>query len=161
MSSFSFISGTKKPWVSISCKPITQQDIPDDILLLKLDGSTMGTLEEMYQEFCSVFHFPDYFGKNFNALDECLTDLEWLPANGYLLSISNAEYFLGEETDDILEGVFSILNDVGEEWATPVISGQAWDREEMPFHTILEVNKNNALDFYQKLKKLGIKDIEV
>jgi RNAse (barnase) inhibitor barstar len=28
---------------------------------------------------------PDYFGANWDALADCLTDLEWVPAKGYVL----------------------------------------------------------------------------
>ncbi len=152
---FSFFSEIKEPWILTVCKPITQQDIAMDILLLEVDGSIMDTLEKMYQEFSSVFHFPDYFGKNFNALDECLNDLEWLPADGYLLVIKNAEYLLKKESVDALEGLMSVLRDVGEEWATPVIQGEAWDREGIPFHTVLELDENNVSDIFKKLEKLG------
>lgn len=33
--------------------------------------------------------FPSYFGMNWDALDECLTDLSWKPASGYVIVFSN------------------------------------------------------------------------
>lgn len=150
-----FCSGTNGPWITVSSKEVVKQDLPEDILLLRMDASVMGSLEEMYQMFSQVFQLPDYFGKNFNALDECLTDLEWLSANGYLVVIKNAEHLLYNDTDDVLEGILLILNDAGEEWATPVAQGDTWDREGIPFHTILEFDKAKAPAFFQKLKKFS------
>jgi RNAse (barnase) inhibitor barstar len=36
-----------------------------------------------------VFRFPSWFGHNWDALADCLDDLEWLQAPGYLLLLEN------------------------------------------------------------------------
>jgi RNAse (barnase) inhibitor barstar len=60
-----------------------------------LDGSRMTNREELFAEFQSAFSFPSYFGHNFDALDECLQDLEWLPpGNGYVVVIGEAQSVL-------------------------------------------------------------------
>lgn len=38
----------------------------------------------------SAMQFPDYFGSNWDALDECLGDMEWLPADSYCLVLRDA-----------------------------------------------------------------------
>ena len=156
MTSFAFVSEIKSPWVVTTKKPVTKQDIPKDVLLLELNATLMTNLEDLYREFAAVFKFPDYFGKNFNALDECITDLEWLPADGYLLVIKNAEALLHKESHDVLEGLLSILVNAGEEWSTPIVQGEAWDREGVPFHTILELNKSVSSSFQSRLDNLGV-----
>lgn len=153
---YSFASERKKPWVLTTQGLISQKDIPDNILLLELDAASMTSLEGLYREFSVVCKFPDYFGKNFNALDECVTDLEWLPADGYLLLIKNSECLLSEESDDTLESLLLILDSAGEEWARPVVEGEAWDREGVPFHTVLQLEKSKASGFQLRLKKLGL-----
>jgi RNAse (barnase) inhibitor barstar len=35
--------------------------------------------------------FPDYFGYNWDALEDCLTDLDWLEARGTILLLSRAD----------------------------------------------------------------------
>ena len=40
-----------------------------------LDGNNMTTLEAAYDEFEQVFALPDYFGRNLDALEECLAEL--------------------------------------------------------------------------------------
>ncbi len=157
MTTFAFASDTKSPWVLTTQKDITHKDLPEGILLLALDAALMTNLEGLYREFATAFKFPDYFGKNFNALDECITDLEWLPAAGYLLVINNAEVLLDKESGYALESLLSILDGAGEEWSTPVVQGEDWDREGLPFHTILKLNKNEKLSFQVRLEKLGLK----
>ncbi len=142
-------------------EPLAHQDIPEGFLLLELNGRNMTTLERMYQEFTSVFQFPDYFGKNLNALDECLTDLEWLPAEGYLVIVKNAEFLLKNESDEVLQGLLSTLNDAGREWAVSVNQGEAWDRDSLPFHTVLELDENVSSDFINRLAQSEIPQIKV
>lgn len=149
------ISELKEPWVLIAHQPIYKPDIPEGILLLELDAHLMTTLGGLYQEFTSMFQLPDYFGENLNALDECLTDLEWLPSAGYLLNIKNAEFLLKEETGDVFEGLLSVLKNAGEEWATPITQGDEWDREGLPFHTILELGEVDLSDFQEKLRQVS------
>ena len=35
-----------------------------------------------------VLHFPEWYGANFDALHDCLTDAECLPGTGHILTIS-------------------------------------------------------------------------
>ena len=158
MSNFTFVTEVEKPWVLATQRAVNRQDFPDGVLILELDAASMRNLEGLYREFASVLKFPTYFGKNFNALDECITDLDWLPAEGYVLLIRNAEYLLEEESSSTLRGLLSILHSAGEKWATPIESGEAWDRKGIPFHTILRLDGAKEFDFKSKLKKL---DFEV
>jgi RNAse (barnase) inhibitor barstar len=46
------------------------------------------------REFSEVLGFPSYFGFNWNALSDCLTDLSWLEAtNGFLIIYQNSHVF--------------------------------------------------------------------
>jgi hypothetical protein len=55
--------------------------------VLNLHGASMRGLDGMFEEIGSVLEFPDYFGRNWAALDECLADLSWLPASAYVLLV--------------------------------------------------------------------------
>ncbi len=62
-----------------------------DLQLFVLDGSAIATKTELLQRCAEVMQFPDYFGANWDALEDCLTDLEWLPASGYVLVYDQPE----------------------------------------------------------------------
>ena len=58
---------------------------------LDLDTARVASEAGLLAELARAFRFPDYFGGNWDAADECLRDLSWLPARGYVLRIPNAE----------------------------------------------------------------------
>lgn len=51
--------------------------------------------ESLFREFSAAFQFPSYFGMNYAALDECLTDLDWLSFGGIFLLIDHADCIFG------------------------------------------------------------------
>ncbi len=46
---------------------------------------------ELLATIAETLAFPDYFGKNWDALYDCLTDLSWNPAAGYVLLLSGTD----------------------------------------------------------------------
>ena len=46
-----------------------------------------------------VLHFPDWYGANFDALNDCLTDPECLPGKGHILTIDGCEHLLASDPD--------------------------------------------------------------
>ncbi len=38
-----------------------------------------------------TLHFPDWYGANFDALHDCLTDPQCLPGNGHILTIAGSD----------------------------------------------------------------------
>ena len=89
-------------------------------------------------EFARALDFPDYFGHNLDALEECLADLEWLPAKGYTLLITDAAKVLPDDEEEY-ETFLEILRDAGEAWG----NGQAGmgARRATPFHVLFAVSE--------------------
>jgi RNAse (barnase) inhibitor barstar len=49
------------------------------VYVCELPGG-IGSLEELHDALSRGLGFPEYYGRNWNALDEMLSDLAWLPA---------------------------------------------------------------------------------
>lgn len=60
-----------------------------------------------------ALRFPDYFGNNWNALDECICDLAWLPEGDVVLIHEDLPL---AENPAALSIYLSILKDAVEEW---------------------------------------------
>jgi hypothetical protein len=70
-----------------------------------------GDKETLLRNLAAALQFPDWFGHNWDALEDCLADLSWRDAAGFVLLFSDAE-----PGDD-----FGVLTDVlrasAESWA--------------------------------------------
>ncbi|MFF3090485.1 barstar family protein [Streptomyces nojiriensis] len=87
--------------------------IPGDALAFELRGSLMTDHDGLFDEFSRQMSFPQYFGRNWPALQDCLDDLTWMPAaSSYLLVIHEWPRVLSEcEVDRLV--LERILHDVG------------------------------------------------
>ena len=48
---------------------------------------TISDKEELFDIFSRTLSFPDYFGRNWNALSDCLSDLEWLDSKSVIIIV--------------------------------------------------------------------------
>lgn len=111
----------------------------DELAVRVLRGNKMRSAPRLFDEFGAALQFPDYFGENWAAFEECVTDLSWLPAAGYVLLIVRSEEVLADEDDETLDLLRRILVRASERWATPVAKGESWDRPARPFHVVLQI----------------------
>lgn len=72
--------------------------------------------------------FPDWFGHNWDALEDCLTDLSWHPADGYVVTFIEYDAFLAAHREDfnVALQIFGAAADY-------------WRREGVPFWTLVGV----------------------
>lgn len=59
--------------------------------------------------------FPAYFAMNWDALSECLTDMSWKPASGYVLVLTNFRAVRGNIASD-LEIIQRIFDSTVQYW---------------------------------------------
>lgn len=92
-----------------------------DWRLFVLDGSKIYDKKTFLEKIARAMRFPDYFGKNWDALNDCITDLSWARAQGYVLLIQEPERFITTSPDD-WQVALEILKSATEswhEWGTP------------------------------------------
>ena len=58
--------------------------------------------------------FPEWFGGNLDALNDCLTDFSWRPASGYVIALSGSEMLRATPTS--LATLNEVLSCAVEEW---------------------------------------------
>jgi hypothetical protein len=66
---------------------------------------------QLLKNMASALGFPDWFGHNWDALEDCLTDLSWRAAPGYVLLIESPR------PGDDLGVLVDILRSSAEFWA--------------------------------------------
>lgn len=78
-----------------------------------LDGCTDKT--EALARVAKALSFPGWFGGNWDALADCLGDLSWLLAPGYLLLIEHSSGWRAAQGEDF-DTMLAILNEAAQEW---------------------------------------------
>jgi RNAse (barnase) inhibitor barstar len=59
--------------------------------------------------------FPEWYGQNWDALSDCLTDFSWLEAKGYVLILEQLGDFRAAGDDDF-DTLIEILSDASASW---------------------------------------------
>lgn len=86
-----------------------------DYKVFSLNGMEIKSKDELLRQLSQVMKFPDYFGSNWDALEECLNDLSWLSAKGYAIQFTNADNFINNSLSDFR--IFAqIVESVSKRW---------------------------------------------
>jgi RNAse (barnase) inhibitor barstar len=92
-----------------------REDVAAAVRVLR--GQKMADIHAFYDEIGAALQFPYYFGENLNALDECLRDLEWLPADRYVIVVRDAAQVLSAPgAADAFDAWLDILSGVQDAW---------------------------------------------
>jgi len=123
---------------------------PAGFTLRMVHGKKCKAPAGLFNEFARALEFPDYFGHNWDALEECLADLEWLPAKGYVVLITDALSVIPDD-DEEYETLLEVLSDAGEAWS----KGQTADGRRAPFHVFFGVSQQDK----SKRKHWGVEEL--
>lgn len=92
----------------------------------RLNGHSIDSKASFLAACARAMRFPGYFGRNWDAFEECITDLSWQPAAGYLL---------------IFESPYHFAHAAPRDWAMALRildeTAAYWQSKERPFYTIL------------------------
>ena len=120
-----------------------------------LRGHKMRDLNALFNEVAAALQFPYYFGENWPAFDECLSDLQWLPRHpGAVLLIMDAQEVLRDAPIE-LRVLVRALSDATKTYAKPIELGEWWDRPAIPFHIVLQTTSEEARSLESRWRALG------
>jgi RNAse (barnase) inhibitor barstar len=136
-----------------------EREFDEDVVLKLIDGIKCTTVDDLFYEFSKAFEFPDYFGNNWAAFDECLNDLDWLEGKAYVLFISDSDKIIITSENDF-KTLMKLLVQTIDEWT----EGKNYDefpKSPIPFHVVLQCSKDGIEEFEKRLKKAGVMSIEI
>lgn len=87
-----------------------------DAVVCRIDLDGCADKADLLQRFADAFDFPATFGHNWDALEDSLGDLSWLPANGYLLLVDHIDALRRSDEADC-DTLFQILDENSRTWA--------------------------------------------
>jgi hypothetical protein len=69
----------------------------------QIDLAGIGGKQALLERIAGALHFPAWFGGNWDALEDCLTDLSWARAGGYVLLFDHASDLPADETGILID----------------------------------------------------------
>jgi RNAse (barnase) inhibitor barstar len=93
--------------------------------LFSVNADQLSSKASLLDTLSQVMAFPAYFGRNWDALEECINDLSWWDSQGFILLFANTDKFINSSPGDFDKFV-RIAADASESWGA----------EGIPFHVI-------------------------
>jgi RNAse (barnase) inhibitor barstar len=85
------------------------------LAVFSLDGGKTRSKREFLDHAAKVLGFPDYFGKNWDAFADCLTDMSWAERSGFLITYTDCHQ-LAEQSPDEFDTAIEIFKEAAEIW---------------------------------------------
>lgn len=93
--------------------------------LVRVDLKGVHDKQGLLDATAKALKFPEWFGGNWDALEDCLTDLSWLKANGYVVLLEHCGELVRRAPHE-----FAMSTQVFESVA------EYWDEKDKPFWTL-------------------------
>jgi len=102
----------------------------------RIDLSAVRDKTTLMERLAAALKFPDWFGHNWDALADCLSDLSWLPAGGHVLLLEHCDDLHAAHTENFVTAlqVFAAAADT-------------WRAENVPFWVLIDVRADTMADF--------------
>jgi Barstar (barnase inhibitor) len=100
-------AGAHGPCVAIQTETASPVVAPAGVELRTIGGARRRSLDGLYDAFAEAWHFPPWFGRNADALNDFMRDLDNMieaamgkpPAPGYLTHVTDAHLILADQPD--------------------------------------------------------------
>lgn len=150
---------TKPPWIHLGvCTPEQAEEscrnyansfasVPEGVFR-KMRGQKCRTAHALFDEFAAALQFPGYFGENWDALNDCLSDLSWLNAKAVMLAITDAPRLLEAVPPGELHRFAAVLNQVCATWNQ--------GKKPRPLHVMLYASPQEEAAFLKRCASAGL-----
>jgi RNAse (barnase) inhibitor barstar len=81
----------------------------------RIDLSKVRDRTTLFECLATTLKFPDWFGHNWDALADCLSDLSWLPAKGHVILLEHCDSFRDSHAEDFASAL-QVFADAAEVW---------------------------------------------
>jgi len=99
----------------VAPEPLTDAAATVGLAVFRINLSGVKTKAELLDAIAKAMKFPDWFGQNFDALADSLTDLAWIPADGYFILLEHCDGIHGYAESDFV-ATLQIFAQAADEW---------------------------------------------
>ena len=122
-------------------------------VIRRIRGHHCETKQALLAEWARAFNFPEYFGHNWDAFNDCLTDLDWLPAECYIAIVSDSGDVLPDD-DASFATFIKALWSAATTWATPETGD--WARPAIAFRVLFHATAKHEERVRARLQRVGV-----
>lgn len=119
-----------------------------------LRGRQMQSSAGVWGEFAAALQFPYYFGYNWAAFNECISEIDWFPPIGLVIGVMGAGLLL-QEQPSLLAPLVEIINSAGDGYSRPINRGDGADRPAFPFHVVFQEEGAKLVELRERLLAAG------
>ena len=101
----------------IQLNEVKQIALSQGLAFFEVDLAKVTSKEDFLSTISKALNFPSYFGMNWDAFEECLTDFEWCVANGYVIVLREIEAF-SQNVPKELTVAINIFKSAAKYWKT-------------------------------------------
>lgn len=120
-------------------RPIAEAAQAAGLALWRVDIGHVHDKQGFTDRVAKALAFPQWFGGNWDAFEDCLGDLSWQSASGYVLLLEHGKHFGAGHKQEFVTAV-EVLDGVAEYWQGQgkpfwaIVSGpDGWDAGLPPF----------------------------
>lgn len=112
-------------WVCVHFVDAASWKPVEGLNVATIDAARITSADDLFGAIASAWRFPASFGVNWDALADCLRDLEWEQSSGFALVVKNGRNLWC--TNPIVAGQLVTV------W---LVAAEAWAGEGKPFHLV-------------------------
>lgn len=127
-----------------------ERSAPGKAVVRFVRGGKATTGAKFFDEAAAALQFPYYFGENWDACNDCLTDLEWLGAEALVLCVTDAGRLLEKAPADAAK-LAAVLQSAAQAWNQP-----AKGKATRTFHVMLQAGASEAAAVGKRWQALGL-----
>lgn len=83
--------------------------------VFRVDLAHAGSKHDLLEAIGRAMAFPEWFGHNWDALLDCLADMGWRPAEGYLVILEHCDGIHGRAEADFVQ-TLQVFEEAANEW---------------------------------------------
>ncbi len=87
-----------------------------EFALIRIGFEGCSDKDDALARIARALEFPEWFGGNWDALADCLSDMSWRPADGYVLLLEHVEQWRTQAPEDF-DTTIDIFNEAAIGWA--------------------------------------------
>jgi len=86
-----------------------------DLVCLRIDIGHAHDKADFLEHIARAMAFPQWFGRNWDALADCLKDLSWLPGKGWVVVLEKSKHF-GAGHGREFEQAMELMAEIADYW---------------------------------------------